>query len=481
MQKNYFQLLLFFLLTTAYGCGEKEAAVIIEVFPGSVLNDVSHHPIGINVNYLMDDDNYLKPAVRTADALNKMGVKYLRYPGGNKSDLYLFSVPPYEISMPTLARTGRGAVGYGRVIKDNREFRYDVLDFDEFIEMCRETGTEPVIVVAADEYLRDFPPGTTVTGREGLIRNAVEWVRYANIRKNYGIKYWMIGNECWHNNNQNSNAGIYARDVVDFSIAMKQVDPTIYIIPNGNSVEFCETVLEIAGDHIDHFTISNYPVYNYRAGYASYRDTLQNLMGPVDRALKAMENAGVSKDMKLIISEYGPFDWGYIWPMINDMGHNLCNFEMTGEQLLNPRVDFSLYWNTRWIENDTIENSVYDALDKSGNFNAIGYGMMIWGNYLGEKMVRTTGTVHVRSFASYSPQENILYVYLINKAESPVPVNLSVPGYKIKSIEMHARLEGTGPDDVNPVWNEGVPLSKRNLKRHELPGVSISVMKLTVL
>ncbi len=455
---------------------KKDAAVAIQIFPDSVLNDVSHHPVGINVDYFMDDDNYLKPAIRTADALKAMGVRYLRYPGGNKSDLYLFSVPPYEKSQPTLARTGEGAVGYDRVIKDNQEYRFDVLDFDEFIKMCRETNCEPIVVVAADEYLANYPPGARVTNREGLIRNAVEWVRYANILKGYGIRYWMIGNECWHKNNENSTAEIYARDVVDFSKAMKNVDSSISIIPNGNSLEFCEAVLKIAGEYIDYFCISNYPVYNYSAGYATYRDTLQDLMGPVKRALKAMDNTGF-KDMKIIVAEYGPFDWGYLWPMINDMGHNLYNFEMTGEQLLEPGIDFSCYWNTRWINNDSLENSVYDALDKHGNFNAIGYGLMIWGNYLGEKMVSTTATVQIRSFASFSPVEGILYVYLVNKAEETVPVNLKVEGHRVKSIESFGQLTGTGPDDVNPVWEDNLKLSRKDLNQLELPGVSISVIK----
>ena len=479
MKTNYPVLGMFlFMLTIAPGCQEKEAAISIQVFPDSVLNSVTNHPAGINVDYFMDDDNYLKPVIRTADALKAMGVRYLRYPGGNKSDLYLFSVPPYEKSQPTLARTGKGAVGYDRVIKNNAEYKYDVLDFDEFIEMCRETNCEPIVVVAADEYLANYPPGAHVTNRVGLIENAVEWVRYANIRKNYGVKYWMIGNECWHKNNENSTAEIYARDVVDFSRAMKAIDPSIYIIPNGNSVEFCETVLKNAGDYIDHFCISNYPVYDYKAGYASYRDTLQDLMGPVKRALTAMSNAGVSKNMKLIIAEYGPFDWSYNWPMINDMGHTLCNFEMTGEQLLSPKIDFSCYWNTRWIDNDSVENSVYDAIDKNGRFNAIGYSLMIWGKYLGEKMVRTTGTIHIRSFASYNPGEEMLYVYLINKAEENVPVNLSIEGRRMQSVERFGQLTGTGPDDVDPVWQDNLQLPVKNLKVLELPGVSISVLKL---
>jgi hypothetical protein len=474
--------MLFILFVIMFqSCTQNENPVTIKVFPDSVLNDVAHHPVGINVDYFMDDDNYMKPDRRCADALKAMGVKYLRYPGGNKSDLYLFSVPPYEKSQPTLARTGEGAVGYDRVVKNNKDYKFDVLDFDEFISMCREVGTEPVIVVAADEYLVNYPKGCTVTNRDGLIQNAVEWVRYSNIKKGYNVKYWMIGNECWHNNNENSTPEIYARDVVDFSKAMKAVDPSIFVIPNGNSVDFFKKVLTIAGNDIDYLCLSNYPVWNYITGYATYRDTLQDLLRPVRRALTAMDEVSRENGLrkfKMIVAEYGPFDWAYKWPFINDMGHTLCNFEMTGEQLQTPEIEFSCFWNTRWIENDSIENSVYDALDKNGSFNAIGYGMMIWGKYLGENMVRTTNTLHIRSFASYSPRENYLYIYLLNKAEESVPVKLLIEGYNILAIESYGQLTGQGPDDVDPVWNEDVPLAKRDLHNLVLQGVSISVLKL---
>jgi hypothetical protein len=457
------------------GCKPENTGILINVYPDSILADVSHHPVGINVDYFMDDDNYLKPARRTADALKAMGAKYLRYPGGNKSDLYLFSVPPYEIAKPKLARTGKGAVEYERVIKGDKEYKYDVLDFDEFIAMCRQVGAEPVITVAADEYLADYPEGCTWTDREGLIRNAVEWVRYANIKKKYNVKYWLIGNECWHENNPNSTAEIYARDVVDFSKAMKAVDTSIYIIPNGNSVEFCETVLKTAGDYIDYFCISNYSIYEYKAGYETYRDTIQDMMHPVNRALTAMANTGFKNKLKLIIAEYGPFDWGNKWPMINDMGHALYNFELAGKQLLVPEIEFSQFWNTRWIDNDSIENSVYDALDKEGNFNAIGYTLMIWGNFLGDKIVKTTSTMHIRSFASYSPEEKRMFVYIMNMMENPEYVTLDIGQNKINSVIQAWDLVGKGPDDCNPVWQEFPELEKT--LRFQVKGTSITVIE----
>ncbi len=433
--------------------------ITITVFPDSVLNDVSNHPIGINLDYFMDDDNYLKPARRTADALKAMGVKYLRYPGGNKSDFYFFSKPPYEKSEPTLARTGSDATGgRGKMLHDFNDYKFDVLDFDEFISMCRETGTEPVVVVAADEYLVDYPIGNLSSTRKQLIDHAVEWVRYSNIKKKYNIKYWMIGNESWGPENKNSTAEIYANDVVDFSKAMKAVDPEIHIVPNGNSDQFWKSVLTIGAGYIDDICISNYPVYNYRAGFATYRDTLQNLMGPVQTALKAIDKYATVEDqkkLKLIIAEYGPFDWNYKWAFINNMGYNLANFEMTGYQLLEPRIEFSCFWNTRWIENDSVENIVFDALDKNGNLNANGHGMMIWGKFLGDKMVKTISPhINVRTFSSFVSNEKKLFVYLMNTSSDTKEIILKIQGYRMKSVSQGWELVGTGPDDTEPLWKQ---------------------------
>lgn len=92
------------------GCKNPGITNIIAIYPDSVISDVSHHPVGINLNYFMDDRRYKNSQRSTTQALKAMGIKYLRYPGGNKSDLNLFSIPPYEKSIPTLARKGKGAV-----------------------------------------------------------------------------------------------------------------------------------------------------------------------------------------------------------------------------------------------------------------------------------------------------------------------------------------------------------------------------------
>lgn len=452
--------------------------VTIQVFTDSIVSDVSHHPVGINLDYFMDGDLDLKRARNTTEALRAMGVKYLRYPGGDKSDLNLFSIPPYDRSIPTLARTGKGAVDdYVNILKDYKDFKYDVLDFDEFMVMCRELNAEPVVVVPSDSYLKDYPPGATWTGREELIKHAVEWVRYANIKKKYGIRYWMVGNECWNPNNPNFTAEIYAKDVLDFAKAMKAVDPSITISANGNNADYFKPIIQVAGDVIDYLTLSNYPVWDYTRGYLTYRDTLQHLTEPVDRALKAIDlyaTPAQKNKLRIIIAEYGPFDWGDKWPHINDMGHNLANFEMTGEQLLRPEIEFSCFWNTRWTENDTLENSVFDALDREGNFNANGYGLMIWGKYLGDKMIKTSATLHLRSFASIDTRNKKLFVYLINKGNAIHNARVEIKNHTVKSVLEAWELVGKDADDCDPVWQEKT--LKSEVGNIELAGTSVSVI-----
>ena len=324
-------------------CGQKVSNVLpITVFPDSIISDVSNHPVGVNLNFLMDGGRFPEAETNVAGAVKKLGTKYLRYPGGEKSDFYFFSVSPYETSHPTLCRTA-GLDNYPGMFKDGN-FVYDPLDFDEFIHICREVGAEPVLVVAADRYLDKIAEGERVSTRQELLNHAVEWVRYANIKKKYNVRYWMIGNESWNKNNENSTAEIYAQDVIDFSKAMKTVDPSILIVPNGDSDEFFKTVITKAGDYIDRLCVSNYGVFDFNSGYESYKDTTRCLIWPAQTALNAMNKYATPEQLakwKLIVAEYGTIDWAKLWQGTNDMGHAIVNFDMTGQLLLEPQIEFS--------------------------------------------------------------------------------------------------------------------------------------------
>ena len=180
---------------------------VITVDVTSVVADVSRKPIGINVNFLLDDDANRTNAVEgLTQALRKAGVKYLRYPGGEKSDGYLWSIPPYTSSVPTLARWAAGEYPQNRewpsydrtlVESDGRTFKLAPLDFDEFMAVCKAIGCVPTIVVCYDSMYKAAQSGGIAPTREQLLETATEWVRYANITKGYNVTYWEIGNESY--------------------------------------------------------------------------------------------------------------------------------------------------------------------------------------------------------------------------------------------------------------------------------------------
>jgi hypothetical protein len=261
---------------------------------------------------------------------------------------------------------------------------------------------------------------------------------------------------------------------------MKAVDPSIKIIANGRKTWWWRRALPICGKHIDYLTGSNYPVNNYKKGYLTYRDNVTDLLREVNVALDAIERFTDGEDrerLKVAVAEYGSMDWKGTWPHINNMGHNMASFEMTGQQLELPKLEFSCFWNTRWIHNKEREDSIFDALDKDNNFNANGYGLAIWGNFLAAKMVRTSSTVRIRTFGSYDPEKRQLFVYIVNKSGGQEAVKLDLSGYSVDSVVQRWEQVGDGPEDTEPVWRENRSVLDAGSLEFSVPGTSITVIE----
>ena len=139
---------------------------------------------------------------------------------------------------------------------------------DEFIKFCREVDSEPVIVVSVGFERPESEYGD-------ILQNAVNWLRYCNepatgewgaVRaanghpEPYNVKYWEIDNEMWE-------MGIdrYEQCVRDFSVALREVDPSIKIIVCGGFPED-EAFLNRSGRYFDYMSLHH---YEQMGGYAS--------------------------------------------------------------------------------------------------------------------------------------------------------------------------------------------------------------------
>jgi len=456
--------------------------ISIAIDAKNIIRNLTGVEVGINLNYLMDDA--VLPGqtfATTIYAISKMGTNFLRYPGGEKSDNYLFAKSPYTLASPYAAYCDYLA-------KDSRFFNSDlsakaaVLDFDEYMEVCRQTGATPLVVVAYDAMYSTSKCGTIPTRAE-LLANAKEWVRYANIVKGYHIKHWMIGNESW---NSSDNQGTitpanYAIDIAAFADTMRTIDPSIKIIANGKS-EWWQTLLQSSAvSKIDFLAASNYLPDGF-TGYDYFRSFTGDLNSEITAAVSAINNFASASDKQrigVIISEYNAIDfYNRGWTNINNMGHALANFQMLGDALLQPKLFASCLWNTRWITNLEKPDILYDAINANGEANAIGKGLAIFGNNLLNNMVVATSENQLISpYVTCNIATAKMNIFLVNKDKVPQPVSVSILNYSNTNGEVWV-LKGTGDTDTNPLWTKLSDITvTNNAVSLNLDAVSITMLK----
>jgi len=472
----------------------------IRVDAGSALQPVDRRKLGLNINYLMDGDVPPPGARSVTEALRELGVGALRYPGGEKSDTFLWSVPPYDRPVPTPAgdlRDRYGKSGDKMVHPDGYTYRKRPLDFDAFIKMCRDTGAEPVVVVAYDCLHMEPTPRSKWPSRERLLESAVAWIKYANITKKYRVRYWEIGNEGYID--KTVKARDYAADVVLFSRAMKAVDPEIRIGANGptgaddtgnaaqaagDTTSWWKTVIETAGPDIDFLAVHSYPCWKWKT-YAHYAENDPPLCPECAGALEALRRWATPADrnrIRLLITEANAADWSSTqgtkdgWPMVGDLGHAVVLFDMLGSALLNPALDAFMVWNTRWINNGE-RPELWDTIDPNNEITAIGRPIAIWGKHALDLMVTAEGSGPVRAYATKSADGKKLTVFLINRGMVPAEAGVEIAGFTSAGPATRWVFHGSGPDDLKPAWERsGEVALEGGPARSDLPGVSVTVL-----
>ncbi len=201
---------------------------------------------------LMPGDSVNGVRADVFEKVKELHPSFIRWPGGNVAQDYhwMWGIGPRD----------------ERSTWTNRAWWNEVesSDFgtDEFLQLCRNLGTQPSITV-------------NVEGRGATAEEAAAWVEYANgpatskygrMRATnghpepYGVKYWEIGNEIWGAwEIGHSDAETYARNFNRYAAAMKAVDPKIQLIASGgNDLAWNRTLLQIAGKQIDLVAIHHY-------------------------------------------------------------------------------------------------------------------------------------------------------------------------------------------------------------------------------
>ena len=169
--------------------------------------------MGVNALYWVETDQR-RERPGYLDNLKKLKIQTMRFPGGEVADNYDWRTN--TLNDPKRWPTSKSP--------DDAKKR---MDFDEFMQLQKALGSEPLIVVNLEN-------GFVTGDLEKAADVAAAWVRYANIEKHYNVKYWEIGNESYLIQTRYPlTAKEYAKAFNLFAKKMKAVDPTIKLGANG--------------------------------------------------------------------------------------------------------------------------------------------------------------------------------------------------------------------------------------------------------
>ncbi len=218
------------------------------------------------------------------DAVKRLRPPIIRWPGGNFASGYHFE----DGLGPREARPKKFDLAWRK--PEPNEF-----GTDEFIDFCREVGTEPYICVNTGSA----PP-----------EEAANWVEYCNSEgdtkyaamraKNghpepFAVKYWGIGNEVYGSWQIGAvDAKTYALQAREFAKQMRRVDPEIKLVAVGcGDPEWNREVLKMPRSQFDYIALHKYyrmtEYYDIVASSLEAELSLQELAGLINAIPEAKE------------------------------------------------------------------------------------------------------------------------------------------------------------------------------------------------
>lgn len=255
------------------------------------------------------------------DALKKLKVANLRWPGGCYADIYHWKdgVGPKSARTPIINRW------WGNVTEDNS------FGTHEFLELCTKIGAEPYLAGNMGS---------------GTVRELAEWAEYVNAKAGTGpmarwreqngkkepwnVKYWGVGNEAWGCGG-NMRPEFYANLYRQYATFMTNWDNSDKIFrvasgSNGNDFNWTDVLMrDVPASMMEGLSLHHYAVINWsKKGSATnftedqYFATMKSALQMeelVSRHSTIMDKYDRSKKVALVVDEWG--GWYEVEPGTN--------------------------------------------------------------------------------------------------------------------------------------------------------------------
>ena len=300
---------------------------------------------------------------------------------------------------------------------------------DEFLQMCKEVGAEPLIVINTGILNTTCGVGIPIKlSPEQYLQDALDWMEYCNgdatttwgaIRaanghpEPYNVKYWEIDNEVWA-----SGINAYIDKLKTFAPAMREKFPDIKILACGSGsydYNWNQTLLNECAHLIDYISTHHYEdPANYKTGVDNYESFVENLSNRIANSS--------NPEMEIYMSEWNvwsPIDWRcglYAGGMLN-------MFERQGKT-------FTLAGPALWLRHSSANawNNAFINFNNSDWFPAPNYVVMkLWREHYAPYFIKTEGSnSSLNVVSTLSSDKNTVYFKVVNTSTNNKTVTLTL-------------------------------------------------------
>lgn len=410
------------------------------------------------------------------------GVTVMRFPGGTLADFYDWrdGIGPVELRPNRKHPTDSGT--------SNNNF-----GSPEFFRFLQDTHSEGLI---------------TVNVGTGTAKAAADWVAYANqsqhsAREKDGfktpanIKLWEIGNELYLPGNPGEKIitltpEAYAQKYLEFSRAIKKVDPTVttiaigvaksHIGPDTQYSDWTKILLEKAGKEIDMIAVHNayFPML-YHERQPHVKDVYPTLMASpeaVDKSIvdleKLISQYEGNKKIGIAITEWGglfslPDVDNYWLDHVKTMGTGVYVARMMQVMMAHPRIELANYFKLT-------DRSFMGWINYVGEPKVPFWVFGLYANYSGNARLQAdiiSPTYNAQSIGIMAAQKNVpevtvmasidaqkkkIYVNFVNRSiNTQYPISLEflngAVAKKAKILRVEAKeLTAHNGRDIPPEW-----------------------------
>ena len=403
--------LLVALSLVATALGETRPQVVrVDVDTARPVRTISKYLTGSHFVYAFERDALYKDE-RIADWMRKSKIGVIRWPGGTAVQNYHWD------NLNGIAfKEDSWDPAYNAVAADPKDY----MDLDEYIAFCRRVGAEPMVGV-------NIKSGMKYDREEEALDEARRLITYCKDRQ-YGVKHWYIGNECF----KGFGARKYAQYLDRYAEVLRSVDPDIVIIGDWKfgpeSKDRFKEAVEIASTskHLDVLEIHEKWGNDWsltpgrtRADWLSECPLYRGELGRYIRAFhEAMKESGRSR-VKLAFNEWGvggvsdgdEFDYAMV----------AADFLV---ELFRNDIHQACYWN---LNMGSMNSRVLaTSADRSSllKLNPVAHVFEMYAHALEKELYEVTSPDPcVYGFAA-GGADGVLHLYLLNKRAESVRIKL---------------------------------------------------------